>query len=97
VDLQACIEHVEDGDALQAVVDQVNVVATDSVSILDKLVRGEDALSGGTEQQAHLDTMIQDVKQSIASAINALVDSAVQTGGVKASGKVVGGAVRKSA
>ncbi len=89
-------------------VDCVNTVAVEAVSALDRLVRGqaaeqlpgtalEDLIRGAPTSPAPdtgLEKLLQEVKQSMNSAINALVDTAAQTG-MRRWGKFVGGGSSK--
>jgi hypothetical protein len=65
-------------------------MAVTELTALDRLIKGERV----EVETTPLDSMLQEVKQQMQAAVNALVDTAAQTG-MRQWGKVVGGGSAK--
>jgi hypothetical protein len=84
-----CVEHMEDGCALSP--DAVNL-AIDELTLLDRLIRGEQQ---ERPVPTSLDGLVDEVKEQMWAAVNALADAAAQTGMPKWDRVVGGGKVGK--
>lgn len=85
------MEHVEDGLALAT--DAVNGLGIDSSTqglLLDRLMAPAPVAAEDVHSPVALDRVLVEVR-NLSSAINALVDQDVQTGGVKSAGRIVAG------